>query len=534
MATKSIEIPPFAATDLKSVSAKCNTAAAAFRTNRTKDLAYRKTQLRKLYWATIDYTPQLIEALRRDLNKSAYESRMTEIDFVTNDCLFLLSQLDKLAADEKLGSPDIGLSFYAAGLRTRKEPLGAVLIIGAYNYPVNLLLCPLVGAIAAGCTAVVKPSEVAPNVAMVLKELIESALDPEAYSVVNGAVPETTALLDFRDPGELGQIDGEERGWGKIFYTGGRQVARIVAAKAAQTLTPVTLELGGRNPAFVTANADLALAARRLLWGKTLGAGQVCMSANYILVQRDVVDAFIQGLKDAHKKTFPNGARNSELAHIANERHFARIKKMLDDTKGKIVLGGEMDQKTLFMEPTCVLVDSVEDPMIQQESFGPIFSILPVDSLPSAIHIANQVDPTPLSLYTFGSKAENEKVLREVNSGGASINDSFMHGSPNTVSFGGVGHSGTGAYRGRASFDVFTHRRTVAETPSWMEGLLRVRYMPYDWSNRRMVDFLAAKPNFDRNGNVNKGLGYWLRLVLGLGSRNAQEPSATPVTNGHA
>lgn len=409
MATKSFEIAPFEATALKEVSVKCNRVANTFRTNRTKDLEYRKVQLRKLYWATVDYTPQLSEALRRDLNKSAYESLLSEIDFVKNDCLFLLSQIDKLAADEKLGSPDIALSFYAAGMRTRKEPLGAVLIIGAYNYPVNLLLCPLVGAIAAGCTAVVKPSEVAPNVAMVLKEMIEATLDPESYQVVNGAVPETTALLDFRDPGELGEIDGEERGWAKIFYTGGRQVARIVATKAAQTLTPVTLELGGRNPAFVTPNADVALAARRLLWGKTLGAGQVCMSANYILVQRDVVDTFIQGLKDAHKKTFPNGARNSELAHIANERHFARLKKMLDETKGKIVVGGEMDEKTLFMEPTAVLVNSVEDPMIQQESFGPIFSILPVDSLPKAIHIANQVDPTPLSLYSFGSKAENEK-----------------------------------------------------------------------------------------------------------------------------
>ncbi|KAL1903265.1 Hexadecenal dehydrogenase [Sporothrix stenoceras] len=534
MATQSLDIAPFEATELKEVSVKCARVANTFRTNRTKDLEYRKVQLRKLYWATVDYTPQLTEALRRDLNKSAYESLLSEIDFVKNDCLFLLSQIDKLAADEKLGSPDIPISFYAAGMRTRKEPLGAVLIIGAYNYPVNLLLCPLVGAIAAGCTAVVKPSEVAPNVAMVLKELIEKTLDPEAYQVVNGAVPETTALLDFRDPGELGEIDGEERGWAKIFYTGGRQVARIIATKAAQTLTPVVLELGGRNPAFVTANADVALAARRLLWGKTLSAGQVCMSANYIMVQRNVVDAFIQGLKDAHKKTFPNGARNSELAHIANERHFARLKKMLDETKGKIVVGGEMDEKTLFMEPTVVLVDSLEDSMIQQESFGPIFSILPVDSLPKAIHIANQVDPTPLSLYTFGSKAENEKVLREVNSGGASINDAFMHGTPSTVSFGGVGHSGMGSYRGRASFDVFTHRRSVAETPRWMEGLLRVRYMPYDWSQMRMINFLAAKPNFDRNGNINKGLGYWVRLVFGLGGRDAQEPSSTPVTNGHA
>ncbi|CAK7262975.1 Hexadecenal dehydrogenase [Sporothrix epigloea] len=523
MASKiTMDIPPFQATSLEAVAAKCARVAATFRTHRTKDLEWRKLQLRKLYWATVDYTPQLAEALRRDMNKSLFESLLGEIDFVKNDCLFLLSQLDKLAADERMKSPDVPLSYAAAGLRVRKEPLGAVLIIGAYNYPLNLLVCPLVGAIAAGCTAVVKPSEVSPNVAMVVQQMIEERLDNDAFQVVNGAVPETTALLDFRDQGELGQIDGEERGWGKIFYTGSRQVARIVAAKAAATLTPVTLELGGRNPAFVTDKAKIDLAARRLLWGKTMGAGQVCMSANYIMVQRNIVDEFVQSLKTAHQATFPNGAKNSELVHIVNARHFARLKKMLEDTKGRIVLGGEMDEETLFMEPTAVLVDSLDDALIQQESFGPIFSILPVDNLPSAIHIANQVDPTPLALYSFGSKEENAQVLREVNSGGASLNDAYMHGSSNSVTFGGVGHSGTGAYRGRASFDTFTHRRTVAETPTWMEGLLRVRYMPYDWKQRRFIEFLDPKPDFDRTGRVSKGLFYWLQVVFGLGSQSTR------------
>lgn len=519
--TTDIEIPAFTATKLEAIPGKCAQAARFFRTNKSKDVEWRKIQLRKLYWAVTDYTPQLIEALRRDLNKGHYESLLTEIDFVKNDCLFMLSQIDKLAAEEK--APDVPLTFYATRMRTRKEPLGAVLIIGAYNYPVNLLLCPFVGAIAAGCTAVLKPSEVAPNVAMVVQQLIEERMDPEAFTIVNGAIPETTALLDFRDPGELGEIDGEEHGWAKIFYTGGRQVARIVSAKAAATLTPVTLELGGRNPAFVTGHTDVALAARRLLWAKTLGAGQVCMSQNYVLVQRTVLDTFIKGLNDAYEKTFPGGAANSELTHIANERHFLRLQKMLDDTKGKIVMGGESDQKTLFMSPTAVLVDSVHDPLIHQESFGPIFSILPVDTLPEAIKIANSVDSTPLSLYSFGSKEENAKVLNEVTSGGATLNDSFMHGTVNTVTFGGVGHSGTGAYRGRASFDVFTHRRSVAETPGWMERFLRVRYMPYLWSERRVVELTTPKPNFDRNGELNKGLVYWARLLLGLGNGSSAQ-----------
>ncbi|OAA53181.1 fatty aldehyde dehydrogenase [Niveomyces insectorum RCEF 264] len=515
-----IDIPPFKVTDLDSIPKKCARVTATFRTNRTKDLEWRKMQLRKLYWAMVDYTPKFFEALRRDLNKCPYEVLISEIDHVKNDCLFLLSQLDRLAADDFYGSPDVPLAFSAAGFRTRKEPLGAVLIIGPYNYPINLLLCPLAGAIAAGCTAVLKPSEVASATAMVLQELIEGRLDSNAFAVVNGGVAETTALLDFRDSRGFEPTNGEEHGWGKIFYTGNRQVARIIATKAAATLTPVTLELGGRNPAFVTANAaDVGLAARRLFWGKTLNAGQVCLSPNYVLVQRSVLDAFLQGLHDAHAKTFPNGANNSELAHVINERHFLRLKAMVDNSKGRIVLGGNMDQKTLFMEPTVVLVDSVHDAMLQEESFGPIFSILPVDTIDEAICIANQIDPTPLALFSFGSKEENMKILREVNSGGATLNDSFMHGSLSTVEFGGVGHSGTGSYRGRASFDAFTHRRTVAEVPSWMERFLRVRYMPYIWRERLGVDLISLKPNFNRNGSVNKDLFYWIRLVLGLGGR---------------
>jgi beta-apo-4'-carotenal oxygenase len=283
------------------------------------------------------------------------------------------------------------------GMRIRKEPLGAVLIIGPYNYPLHLLLCPLVGAIAAGCTAVLKPSELTPASAMICAELIKR-LDQGAYAVVNGAVPETTALLDEK--------------WDKIFYTGGAQVGAIIAKKAAETLTPVCLELGGKNPAFVTKNANLALAARRLLWSKTVNAGQVCMSQNYVLVEKEVVSSFIEHLKNAFKDFFPNGAKASpDLSRVVNARHFQRLKKMLDNTKGEIVLGGHMDESELFMEPTAVLVDSMDDSMIQEESFGPIFSIYPVHSLDQALNIANNVHRTPLTLFSFGSKAENQRGM---------------------------------------------------------------------------------------------------------------------------
>ncbi|KAJ4395831.1 Hexadecenal dehydrogenase [Gnomoniopsis smithogilvyi] len=512
MATKTdsvastIAIPAFEATAVDAIPEICGSVRSTFRTHKTKDIEYRKVQLRKLYWAIKDHVPQLHEAFIRDLRKGKYESSFTEIDWTANNCLFMLDHIDEWAKVEKLGSPYVPLHFKPNNVRIHKEPLGAALVIGTYNFPFMLTLDPVIGAITAGCTAVLKPSEGAPNIAMVIKDIVEKSLDPSAYRVVNGAVPETTALLDQK--------------WDKIFYTGSANVARIICEKAAKNLTPVSLELGGRNPAFVTRNADIKLAAKRLLWGKTINAGQVCLSQNYVLVEREVLDEFIKQLNVAFKATFPNGARESpDLARVVNERHFLRMKKMLDESKGKIVVGGQLDQSDLFIAPTAVLLDSPQDSMMEQESFGPIFSILAYDNLDQAIELANSVDRTPLALFGFGTRDEFNKLIGSMTSGGATYNDSFMHGSMNNVPFGGVGESGTGAYRGKASFDTFTHFRTLAETPAWAEGSLRVRYQPYDWSQLRMLQWLAArKPNFDRDGKVVRGAGYWLKFVLGLGT----------------
>jgi beta-apo-4'-carotenal oxygenase len=341
-----------------------------------------------------DYKPQLLAALKKDLNKGEFESSFTEIDWVKNDCMFMLDNLEKFAKDEKLPVP---LSFSMMKFRVRKEPMGTALIIGPYNFPVQLLLAPFVGAIGAGCTAVLKPSELTPACSMVVKEMIESRLDTSAFAVVNGGVPQVSALLEEK--------------WDIIFFTGSAAVGKIVTKKAAETLTPVVLELGGKNPAFITKNvSDLAQAAKRLLWGKTLNAGQVCMSQNYVLIDKALVPSFIEDLKNASKEMFPNGAKASpDLGRIVNERHFLRLKAMLDNTKGKIVMGGEVDQSELFIEPTAVLVDSVNDSMMAEESFGPIFCIYPVNTLDEAINTANLVHSTPLSLFAFGSKAENQR-----------------------------------------------------------------------------------------------------------------------------
>ncbi|KXX75357.1 Beta-apo-4'-carotenal oxygenase [Madurella mycetomatis] len=509
MAAK-VPIPDFQATAVDAIPSIASTARGVFRTHKTKNVQWRQVQLRKLYWALEDFKPQLVAALAKDLHKSDYESLLSEVDWIKKDCMFMLDHLENFTKDEKLGAPAVPAAYSMMKFRIRKEPMGMVLIIGPYNFPVQLLLCPLVGAIAAGCTAVIKPSELTPSCAMVVKEMIESRLDSAAFAVVNGAIPETNALMNEK--------------WDKIFFTGSAAVGTIIAKKAAETLTPVVLELGGKNPAFITKNANLALAAKRLLWGKVLNAGQVCMSQNYILIDKDIVTTFIEFLKQAYKEMFPNGAKASpDLARIVNQRHFQRLKKMLDETKGKIVMGGAMDESELFIEPTIVLVNSVDDPMMQEESFGPIFSIYPVNTLDEALNIANLVHRTPLSLFSFGSPKENQRVLNEMTSGGATLNDSYFHGTLNTVPFGGVGDSGWGAYRGKSSFDTFTHFRTIAETPSWAESLLRVRYMPYDLSRLKLLGRLMdKKPNFDRNGKVIKGLGYWASMILTLGGKGAK------------
>ena len=386
------------------IAPACATVRKAFLSHKTRPLEFRIQQLRKLYWAFKDNADLIEEACKRDLGKSQFETYLTEISWVMNDCVWMANNVERFAKDEKPG--DIAFTNKFMGPRIRKDPLGAVLIIGAYNFPIQLTIGPLIGAIAAGCTAVIKPSESAPYAASVMQKIMAESLDPDCYTCVQGAIPETTALLEEK--------------WDKIFYTGSETVAKIIAKKAAETLTPLTLELGGRNPAIITKHADPKLAAKRLLWAKTLNAGQVCVGQNCTFIDRDLVPAFIQELKNSLKEFYPNGARNSpDYGRIVNQKQFQRLKKMLDSTNGKIVVGGTMDEDDLFIEPTAVLVDSVDDALLRDESFGPLLPILPVTDLDEAIKIANEVHDTPLGTYAFGTKAEMQKSK-----------DDFPHSSP--------------------------------------------------------------------------------------------------------
>lgn len=495
------DLPPYTPTSIDRIPSIHKRLSDKFHTHSTRPLEYRLQQLRSLFWGLKDAEPALLEACKLDLNKSSYEAYMTEVGWVLNDIIFMTKNLARFMKDEKAEDMDLVNSFMSP--RIRKDPLGVVLVIGAYNFPLQLSLGPLIGAISAGCTAVLKPSENASNAARIMERVVSESLDPDAYQVVQGAVPETTALLDCK--------------WDKIFYTGGVTVGKIIAKKAAETLTPVTLELGGRNPAIITKSADPRLAARRLLWAKLLNAGQVCVSQNYILVDEEILPLFMEQLKQALAEFLPKGAENANYAHIINTRQFDRLTSLLASTDGKILHGGKNNRETLFFEPTVVQLSSPSDPLLADESFGPLIPILAVPDLDTAIRTANDIHATPLGIYPFGNSSETEKILSQTRSGGASINDGFFHASIPTLPFGGVGDSGSGSYRGRASFECFSHRRSVTSTPSWIEGMLSVRYPPFDSAKLgKLKGMTELNPDFDRKGNKVDG---WMGWILGLGGK---------------
>lgn len=502
--TKPVTLPAFIATPVDDVPQIVSRVRNAFFSHKTRSLEFRLTQLRKFYWAITDYQAELLEACQKDLGKGFYEAMLAEVTWCQNDIIFMTQNLEKWMKDEK--PSDISWSNKLMSPRVRKDPMGVVLVIGAFNFPINLSFGPLIGAISGGNTAILKPSEQSPNSAAVMQKIMEASLDPDCFACIQGAIPQTTALLAEK--------------WDKIFFTGSANVGKIVAKAAAPTLTPVVLELGGRNPAIVTKRADIRLAARRLLWSKTMNAGQVCISQNYVLVDKEVVPTFIAELKVALKEFFPNGAKESpDFGRIVNLQNFNRIKKMLDSTAGKIVIGGTMDAEKLFIEPTVIEVSDASDSLLVDESFGPLIPVLPVADLDEAIRIANEVHATPLGVYAFGSKDDTAKILAETRSGGASVNDGFFHGVIPTLAFGGVGDSGTGSYRGKASFDTFVHRRSITTTPSWMEKLLAVRYPPFAGTDKfsQFSKMGVLSPDFDRDGKKKVGL-VWYLLTLGAGS----------------
>jgi aldehyde dehydrogenase (NAD+) len=432
---------------------------AYFASGATMSAEFRIEQLRRLQAAIRLHEPHILAALKHDLHKAALEGYLAEMFFVLDEIAFTLKHLRSWMRPVATAPT---LLTFPASTKIHSVPLGTALIISPWNYPFQLALAPLVGALAAGNTAVIKPSELAPATSQVVAAMIRATFPPEHVAVVEGGVATNTILL--------------EQQWDYIFFTGGTEVGRIVAQAAAKHLTPTTLELGGKSPCFVTSDANLDLAARRIAWGKYLNVGQTCIAPDYVLVERSVEPELVERLGGYATKFFgDNPQRSPDYGRIINDRHFSRLKAYLAD--GDIAYGGETDANDRYIAPTALRNVSTESSVMTDEVFGPILPILPYDTLQEAIDFVNS-RPHPLALYAFaGSKRSQNAIVEQTISGGVALNDTLVQITTPHAPFGGVGSSGSGAYHGKYGFDTFSHRRTVITRTKFFD--VSARYAPY-------------------------------------------------------
>ena len=430
-----------------------------FQSGITRPYKFRLEQLKLLRAVIKKHEALITEALRADLNKSAHESYMTEIGPTLAEIRFIKNHLSEWMKPQRV--PGMIFSFPSRG-KIYAEPYGTVLIISPWNYPFWLSVVPIIGTIATGNCVILKPSEHAPNSAIALKKMFAETFPEEFIFVVEGG-PEVSQQLTDLPPDY-------------IFYTGSTSVGKIVAQAAAKNLVPYTLELGGKSPCIIDESANLKLAARRMIWGKIISAGQTCVAPDYLLVHKNVKDAFVNEMKKSLKEFYPNGSLNDEdYPRIADQRHFDRLKSLMND--GKILFGGKSDEAQLKIEPT--LFDSVnwDHAIMKEEIFGPLLPMLEFDSINEVIETINH-QPKPLSLYIFSSnKKFQQRILQEVSYGGASVNDTVEHLGNSYLPFGGIGTSGIGAYHGKWSFNTFTHYKGVMEKATWID--LPFRYKPF-------------------------------------------------------
>ncbi|MEV2214026.1 aldehyde dehydrogenase family protein [Streptomyces sp. NPDC050997] len=421
---------------------------ATFRTGRTKPVAWRTDQLSRLRAMLTENGADLAAALHADLGKSATEAYRTEIDFTVREIDHTLDHLTDWLRPESAPVPAyLGDD---ASAWTRYDPLGVVLVIAPWNYPVQLLLAPVVGALAAGNAVVAKPSELAPATSAALARLLPAYLDTDAVAVVEGGIPETTALLAER--------------FDHIFYTGNGTVGRVVMRAAAEHLTPVALELGGKSPAFVDRDTDLDVVADRLARGKFLNAGQTCVAPDYVLTDPETAAALEPALVRAVESLYgADPAASGEYGRIVNERHFDRLTGLLDS--GRVVVGGDSDRTVKYIAPTVLADVDPEAPVMREEIFGPILPIVTVPGLSEAIDFINDRDK-PLALYVFTEAEQTRRrIADETSSGGLGYGLPLAHLTVSDLPFGGVGESGMGSYHGRYSIDTFSHRKAVLEKP---------------------------------------------------------------------
>lgn len=433
-----------------------------FSSEKTLDINFRINSLKKLKKAIKLYQKQIFDALYKDLGKSEFESYTTEVGFVLSSIDYTLKNIKKWSKYKKVSTP---IHLFPTKSYIINEPYGTVLIMGPYNYPFQLLIEPLIGSIAAGNCTVLKPSEISPNVSRVIKELIEVTFERKYISCIEGSIETNTSLINSK--------------FDYIFFTGSVSVGKIVMKAASENLTPVTLELGGKSPVIVDKTADVKVSARRIIWGKTMNAGQTCVAPDYIVVHEDIKDMLIDEMKISVKEFYGENVIDSkDFGRIINNRHFNRLKSILEKDKDKIIFGGRYEENQKYIEPTFLDINSFESASMEEEIFGPILPIITYKDLDIVITEINKREK-PLALYLFTKDKEiGSRVLRKISSGGVSINDTISHIINPELPFGGVGNSGIGSYHGKYSFDTFSHKKSVISKSSNIN--ITLAYPPYN------------------------------------------------------
>lgn len=445
----------------KDIEALVKRLRATFNTGKTRPLSWRIDQLEAMRSMLRDHNMEFIKALNSDSGRPLYEAWTGDVFCAQNEIGEALKGIKKWVKPRPLKS---NIGFFPSKAWTMLDPLGVTLVIAPWNYPLELILNPAVGAIGAGNCVVLKPSELAPHTSALLTKYVPQYLDTDAIAVVEGGVPETTALL--------------AQHFDYIFYTGNGRVGRIILEAAARNLTPVTLELGGKCPCFVTKHAKLGVSCRRLAWGKFYNNGQTCTAPDYVLVEKSIEDAFLECLRKTIKAFYGADPQKSEdYGRIVNERHFKRLVSLLEGQE--VFIGGQTDPSDLYIAPTVLRNVSPDSPIMQEEIFGPILPVISVPDVETAIAFVNERQK-PLAHCIFTENRQEERmILERTTAGGVDINTANLHSATPGIPFGGVGASGMGAYHGRLSFETFSHRKSVIRQGTWTELLSQAILPPY-------------------------------------------------------
>jgi len=441
-----------------------------FNSNATKDVSFRIEQLKKFKKVLKENEDLLYKAIYEDFGKSEFETYVSELSLIYSEINNFVKNIKKWSKRKKVST---GFANFPAKSYIIPEPLGTTLIIGAWNYPYQILLVPAISSLAAGNTVILKPSELSAKVSEIMAKIINDNFPSDYFCVVEGGAKETTELLEYR--------------FDKIFFTGSIPIGKIIYKAAAKHLTPVTLELGGKSPTFVLADTNIKMTAKRIVWAKFLNAGQTCVAPDYVLVDKSIEEIFLKALKSEIEERHKNSEEIDEnYLRIINMNNFDRLSKLID--RDKICFGGNCDRTKRFISPTILQDISFEHEIMKDEIFGPILPVLSFTDLDEAIKMVKE-RAKPLACYIYSNnKRTIDKLLKEISFGGGAINDSLMHLSNSNLPFGGVGLSGIGSYHGKSGFDTFSHNKSILDKPFWFEA--NFKYAPYSNNKLKIIKWL--------------------------------------------